>query len=85
MADIISDIKAAKVLSIDLSVLSTSTKDSALNAMAEALDAHRSEILEANSLDMEQGKAMLDAGEISGSMYKRLKLDDSKIDGMIAG
>lgn len=85
MSDIVSEIRKAKTASIDLSVLTTDVKDRALSSMASALDANRQIILEANDRDLAVGKAMLDAGEISGSMFKRLKLDDSKIDGMIAG
>ena len=85
MADVVSEVKGAKEASIAMSVLSTETKDSALEAMARALDSSRKAILEANSKDMAAGKAMLENGEISGSMFKRLKIDDSKIDGMIAG
>lgn len=85
MSDIVSEIRRAKAASIDLSVLTTSVKDRALSRMASALDANRALILEANARDLEVGKAMLDAGEISGSMYKRLKVDDSKIDLMIEG
>ena len=85
MSDVVSDIKRAKAASIELSVLSTEVKDRALGAMAQALDSSREQILEANARDLEAAKAMLDSGEISGSMYKRLKIDGSKIDGMIAG
>ncbi len=85
MSDVVSDIKKAKSASIELSVLSTEVKDRALGAMAQALDSSREQILEANARDLEAAKVMLDSGEISGSMYKRLKIDGSKIDGMIAG
>lgn len=85
MSDVVSDVRKAKEASISMSILETSVKNDALEAMAVALDSSRASILEANSKDLEAAKAMLDSGEISGSMYKRLKLDDSKIDGMIAG
>ncbi len=85
MSDIVSEIKRAKTASVELSVLDTETKNAALRSMIEALDSHRSEILDANSRDLELAKGMMDRGEISGSMFKRLKLDDSKIDGMISG
>lgn len=85
MTDVVSEIKRAKDASIDLSVLPTEVKNGALKAMADALDSSREQILEANAMDLEQARAMLDSGEISGSMYKRLKIDGSKIDGMIAG
>lgn len=85
MSDVVSDVRKAKEASISMSILETSVKNDALEAMAVALDSSRASILEANSKDLEAAKAMLNSGEISGSMYKRLKLDDSKIDGMIAG
>ncbi len=85
MTDIIAEIKAAKTASIALSALGTSTKDGALEAMATALDSSRARILEANAIDLEKGRQLVESGEISGSMYKRLAIDDSKIDGMIAG
>ncbi len=85
MTDVVSEIKRAKTASIDLSVLSTEVKDRALEAMAGALDANRGRILDANSEDLDLASGMLSSGEISESMYKRLKIDDVKIDGMIAG
>lgn len=85
MTDVVSDIKRAKEASIGLSKLPTEVKDEALRAMADALDSHREGILAANSADLEQARGMLDRGEITGSMYKRLRIDDPKIDGMIAG
>lgn len=85
MSDIANDIRKAKMASIDLSVLTTSVKNEALSSMASALDRNRLQILEANAMDLDAAKAMLDSGEISNSMYKRLKVDDSKIDGMIEG
>ena len=84
MTDVVSEIKRAKSASIELSVLSTEVKNNALRAMVDALDSSREQILEANARDLEAAKSMLDSGEISGSMYKRLKIDGSKIDGMIA-
>ena len=85
MSDIIAEVKAAKTASIQLSSVPTKVKDAALEAMAEALDSHRSEILEANSKDLSNGEMLVDAGEISKSMFKRLAIDDVKIDGMIDG
>lgn len=85
MTDIIAEVKAAKTASILLSSVPTSSKDAALDAMANALDAAREDILRANAIDLEKGRRLVDSGEISASMYKRLAIDDSKIDGMIAG
>ncbi len=85
MNDVIAEVKAAKTASVALSAIGTDVKDSALEAMADALDSHREEILEANAIDMRNGQALVDSGAISRSMYKRLAIDGSKIDGMIAG
>lgn len=85
MSDIVSDIRKAKKAAIDLSVIGTDIKNAALSRMIDELNRNRNKILEANELDIVAGQAMLDAGEITNSMFKRLKLDDSKIDGMIEG
>ena len=52
MSDVVDQIIKAKTASIDLSVLSTEVKDAALRAMAGALNARRSEILDANVLKL---------------------------------
>ncbi len=85
MSDIVSEVKKAKTASIALSVLGTPVKDRALEAMAEALDSGRARILEANAVDLRNGERLVESGEISKSMFKRLAIDDAKIDGMIAG
>ncbi len=85
MTDIVADVKAAKTASIALSSVPTPVKDAALEAMAIALDSNRTRVLEANAIDLENGRRLVDSGEISQSMFKRLAIDDSKIDGMIAG
>ena len=85
MSDLVPAIMAAKKASIELSTLGTEAKDRALSAMAEALDANRSEILSANAEDLAAGEELVRSGDISESMFKRLRIDDSKIDGMIAG
>jgi glutamate-5-semialdehyde dehydrogenase len=85
MPDVVSEIRKAKEASITMAVLPTAAKDSALEAMAAALDSNREAILAANSKDMAAAEAMLERGEITGSMLKRLKIDGPKIYGMIAG
>lgn len=56
-------------------------KTAALQAMGEALTAHRDEILEANALDLERGKA---AG-LNEGLLDRLRLTEARIEGMAAG
>jgi len=64
-----------------LAALTTRKKNSILEAMAEELDARRSDIQQANALDLESGRA---AG-LSAAMLDRLELNDVRIDAMIKG
>jgi glutamate-5-semialdehyde dehydrogenase len=79
MSDTVEAVKAAKSASVRLAALGTETKDSALKAMASALDANRAEILSANASDMAAAE-----GKLSKEMLKRLLVTDAKIDEMIA-
>ncbi len=55
-------------------------KTAALQAMGNALTAHRDEILKANALDLEQGKA---AG-LNDGLLDRLRLTEARIEGMVS-
>lgn len=66
---------------IQLAGASTETKNQALEAVAQALEAAMPEILDANVQDCQQAK---DAG-IANALYARLKLDSTKLKGAIAG
>ncbi|MDD3398388.1 MAG: glutamate-5-semialdehyde dehydrogenase [Candidatus Methanomethylophilaceae archaeon] len=78
-------VRKAKEASIALAAQSTDVKQKALAAMAEALDANRARIFAANSQDMQAAEEMVKRGEMTSALAKRLKVDDGKIDGMIAG
>jgi len=80
MTDITELIKEAKKATVEMSVLATDTKDKALEAMAEALDRNRSRIIAENGKDLKDAE-----GRISGSFYKRMVVDDAKIDEMVKG
>ena len=71
----------AKRASIALRTLSTKTKNDALEAMAMALLERREEIFAANARDV----ANAEAKGMTGALLNRLKLSDSKIEGMAAG
>lgn len=60
---------------------SDAERQAALQAMAEALEAQREQILEANRLDLEAAAA----DGLASSLVARLKLDGPKLDGAIAG
>ncbi|MDD4748454.1 MAG: glutamate-5-semialdehyde dehydrogenase [Methanosarcinaceae archaeon] len=75
----------AKNASIELASLGTELKNRALQAMAEALDRQRAEILEANVKDLRAAEELKATGKLSQALIDRLKLNNSKIEGMIAG
>ena len=80
MTDITDQIKAAKAATIDMSVLSTDSKDRALEAMASALDSNRALVIEENHKDLDDAR-----DKIPKPMYKRMVVDDGKIDEMVKG
>ncbi|MGM0770005.1 MAG: glutamate-5-semialdehyde dehydrogenase [Halobacteriota archaeon] len=75
----------AKMASITLASVDTQTKDKALEAMANALDENRDRIFEANKADLEEAEKMMAEGKLSQALVDRLKVSNSKIDGMISG
>jgi len=85
MADIRSNVADAKAAAIALSAKDTDTKNNALNAMADALNKRRKEVIDANAADMKAAEKMKAEGELTDAMVKRLKVDNDKIDGMIDG
>jgi glutamate-5-semialdehyde dehydrogenase len=73
--------RRARVASHTLATASRAVKDGALHAMADALVEHRAEVLAANAQDVE-------AAEQRGTpsaLVDRLRLDESRIDGMATG
>ncbi|KKG13256.1 gamma-glutamyl phosphate reductase [Methanosarcina sp. 2.H.T.1A.6] len=83
--DIETKVIKAKKASIELSDVSEEVKNRALEAMAEALDRERKSILEANVKDLEYAAGLKTAGKLTQALVDRLKVTDSKVDGMIAG
>lgn len=72
--------KNAKNASKKLAVLSTEMKNKALLAIAEALDANKAKIYEANKIDLQESE-----GKIPQAVFNRLKLDENKMRDMIQG
>lgn len=83
--DIKTKVIQAKKASIELSSVNTEIKNRALEAMAQALDKERKAILDANSKDLEYAAELKKKGKLTQALVDRLKVNDSKIDGMIAG
>ena len=73
--------RRAREASTVLAGASTAAKDTALLAAAELLLDRAPEILHANAVDLE---AAVDAGA-EGAAVDRLRLDDSRVEGMAAG
>lgn len=70
-----------RLMARSLAVLSTSSKNQAIEAIARSLESASAEILAANAADC---KAAESAG-IAKPLYARLKLDETKLKGAIAG
>ena len=75
--ELLQNAKAAKGR---MALADTRTKNQALLAMADALEAHSADILAANALDLEAAK-----GTVSEVMLDRLALDGGRIVGMAQG
>ena len=72
--------RAAKRAARVLAAIDSATKNGALLAMADALEARTAEILEANARDLEAGR---EAG-LSSALMDRLALDASRVAAMHA-
>ena len=81
MNHIIEKCKLLKNAELELSQASTEDKNRTLLKVAEALDKNRKDILENNKLDVQNGEN----NKITEGLIDRLKLDDSRIDGIIDG
>ncbi|WP_027855632.1 glutamate-5-semialdehyde dehydrogenase [Marinobacterium litorale] len=73
--------KQARAASRLMARADTGTKNRALDAMAEALDAAREQLSEANRKDLEQGRA----NGLDAAMLDRLELTPARINTMIEG
>ncbi len=65
---------------LELAKLDDDERSAGLNAIADAIDAHHEEILEANEKDVEEAEALLEAGKYSQALVDRLKLSESKLE-----
>jgi glutamate-5-semialdehyde dehydrogenase len=77
--------RRAKAASSVLAQTSSENKNRALLMIAEEVRAHAEEILNANRKDMDAARALVEAGQMAESLYRRLKLDKRKLDDIIAG
>lgn len=73
-------LQRARAARTAMALADTDTKNAALRAMADALEAHTGAILAANGLDLEAAR-----GAISDVMLDRLALSEARIKGMAQG
>lgn len=84
-SDIITKVRTARNASIILASVPGPLKNKALLGMASALNSSREKIISANKKDLAAAEKLVEEGKLSKALVKRLKVDDSKIDEMIAG
>src|SRR4051794_37887035 len=73
--------RAAKTAARRLAAVDSATKDAALVAIADALEARLPEILEANALDLAAGRS----SGLAAALMDRLALDAGRVRGMAEG
>ncbi len=73
--------RQARTAARAMSRANTAAKDGALNAIAYAIEAQQAALLEANSKDMEAGKA----GGLDAALLDRLELNEARIAAMAEG
>lgn len=75
----------AKNASKKVATLSTEIKNKALLNIANNLKVNQDKIFEANKMDLEFAKPLVESGKLSQSVFNRLKLDENKMRDMIQG
>lgn len=75
----------AKKASTQLSFIKTNVKNGLLEAIANNLQDNQNKIFRANEKDLQAAESMLESGEISPALYKRLSLSEFKFRDMVAG
>lgn len=81
LSNLIAVAKKTRLAALKLAVLSTEAKNQAIQAIAQALEAAKDEILQANVADCERATTE----GIAKPLYKRLQLDEHKLRDTITG
>ena len=81
LSNLIAVAKKTRLAALKLAVLSTDAKNQAIEAIAQALEAAKDEILQANVADCQRATAE----GIAKPLYKRLQLDEHKLRDTITG
>ncbi len=77
--------KNAKAASKKLASISTEIKNKVLLNIAQSLENNRDRIFEANNKDLKEAETLVKNGELSSSIFNRLKLNENKMRDMIKG
>ena len=77
--------RRARAAALQLAALSAEPKNAALEAVGRKLQERREEILEANRADKADCEAEVSSGSLSAALFKRLDLEGSKFEAMLAG
>jgi len=75
----------AKQASYRLASLTSEQKNTALNNIIEKIKQNSAKILETNKKDLSESQKALESGEISKSLFDRLKLNEEKLSVIIQG
>ncbi|NQU43283.1 gamma-glutamyl-phosphate reductase, partial [bacterium] len=77
--------RQARAASLELAALSIGARNSALEAMACALEEQRESVLAENQKDLTASEQMIVRGDLTAANAKRLDLRGSKFDGVVEG
>lgn len=77
--------RTARIASSKLARLDAQHRTNVLVMLADELEKHAGEILEANHTDCQSAADLVEKGELSAALYKRLKLDEQKLKSVIDG
>ena len=83
--DFLSLAKNAKEASLKLPNISTDCKNKILSMIADSIELHQKQIIDANIQDLEEAQKLVDSGELTQAVFSRLKLDENKMRDMISG
>jgi glutamate-5-semialdehyde dehydrogenase len=75
-----SQVTEAQRAALKLANVDETTRNAALQSIADTIRDRKAEIREANGIDVEEGEAMLERGEYTQALVDRLKLDAAKIE-----
>ena len=83
--DFVQIAKTAQAASLEIADVENSVRNKTLLKIADELEANKNAIFEANKEDLDASAKYVEWGEMSKSVFNRLKLDENKMRDMIQG